>query len=120
MSSLPEKPDGLGTAGAAFWAEVTQRFESWRPDEAQVLVACCKTLDRIAKLDAALADAPLTVAGSAGQLREHPLLSEQRQQYVLLSRLLRQLDLPESAERTALRDSASVGARALARQRWSG
>jgi hypothetical protein len=118
--TAPTMPQGLGPDGRQFWRDTTEAYVTWRVDEVRLLAAACRTLDRIAKLDAELADAPLTVPGSLGQLREHPLLSEQRQQYTLLARLLRQLDLPDTAERSALRSTASEAGRNLVRQRWSG
>jgi hypothetical protein len=117
--SAPAMPADLGDDGQAFWRDATSAYDTWRVDESRLLVAACRTLDRIAKLDAELSTAPMTVPGSQGQLREHPLLSEQRQQYALLARLLRQLDLPDTAERTALRSTASQAGRALVRQRWN-
>lgn len=117
--TTPKRPAGLGTAGARFWRQVAGAYEL-RPDEGVLLETACRTLDTIAALDAALVGEPLTVRGSAGQLREHPLLSEARQQRLALSRLLRQLALPDPEEVAELREAArSRKARAAARERWS-
>ena len=90
-----------------------------RPDELIVLENAAKTIDLVAKLDLAMADQPLVVPGSQGQLREHPLLSEQRQQRALLARLLAQLKLPESDELDAFRgQQRQDSARSAARARW--
>jgi hypothetical protein len=60
-----------------------------RPDELILLENTCRTIDRIAELDAALEGQPLVVGGSKGQDREHPLLSESRMQRTLLRQMLR-------------------------------
>lgn len=83
-----------------------------RADEMLILESACRTLDLLARLDAALESAPLTVGGSAGQEREHPLLSEVRQHRALLAAHLRQLDIRADGA-----TDMSAG-RALARQRW--
>ena len=44
-----------------------------------------------------MAGQPLTTKGSMGQERGHPLLSEARQQRVVLNRTLAQLKLPTRA-----------------------
>lgn len=117
--TTPRKPAGLGAAGARFWRQVASEYDL-RPDEVILLETACRTIDTIAQLDGAMTDEPLTVRGSAGQLREHPLLSEARQQRLALSRLLRQLALPEPEEVAQLRDAIrSRRARTAARARWS-
>jgi hypothetical protein len=60
----------------------------------------------------------LTIAGSRGQPRPHPLLAEQRQAQLALGRLL---DLLRLTEPTAEQESrASALARHAAEVRWSG
>jgi hypothetical protein len=88
-------------------------------DEVFTLESACRTADTIVRLDAALEGQPLTVAGSMGQLREHPLLAEARQQRSLLGRLLTQLKLPEVGEiGTGTAGERSVKARSAALTRW--
>lgn len=112
-------PRGLKAHGRSLWRRITGDFEL-REDEITVLEAACRTFDTIARLDAELVDAPLTVPGSAGQLREHPLLSEVRQQRALLARLLHQLHLPDSEALGAYRGGQrSTQARAAAAKRWT-
>lgn len=115
----PPRPSGLGTAGGRLWKAMCADFE-FRVDELVVLEAACRTVDALARIDAALVDAPLTVPGSMGQLREHPLLAEARQQRQGLARLLKQLDIPDEgsgmgAARAAARSSRG---RHLASARW--
>lgn len=113
-------PKGLAAAGSALWLRISVAYVM-REDEVTVLEQAARVADVIAKLDAALVNAPLTVLGSAGQLREHPLLAEARQQRVLLARLLVQLKLPEADEVTSRRAAErSDKARKAARARWGG
>jgi hypothetical protein len=105
-----------GTAGEKFRAVVLENYEL-REDEVLLLDQAAATLDTIEALDAALLGAPLTVPGSLGQQREHPLLSECRQQRAALARLLKQLELESEAGVTQA-GRRSMAGRALARQRW--
>lgn len=84
-----------------------------RPDEVLLLEKACRTADDVARLEAALEGEPLTVSGSTGQPRAHPLLIELRGMRTLLAQLLRQLHLPEGESLTA-----SEQARKAALVRW--
>jgi hypothetical protein len=117
----PRAPSGLGTRGRKLWRAVHADFE---PDlaEHELLVECCRALDKCEALAAALADAPLTPKGSRGQVVAHPLLAELRSERLLLSRLLAQLAIPgleddDPDEWDGL--TASERARKAARARWS-
>ena len=115
----PRVPAGLGRSGSSLWREIVGLYEL-RPDERRVLEQACRTADTLARLEEALTTAPLTVAGSMGQLREHPLLSEARQQRALLGRLLAQLRLPDADDLGDLRArERSVHARRAAQSRWA-
>jgi hypothetical protein len=115
----PRKPAGLSPKSGRFFSEVTRDFDL-RPDEIVILTEACRVMDVVDQLAAALRGQPLTVTGSAGQLREHPLLSESRQQRLALSRLVRQLDLPEAEDVAAIKDELrSRRNRQAARARWS-
>ena len=115
-----ERPRGLGIDGARLWKRVTEAYEL-RVDELAVLEMAAKTADTIAQLEAAMAGQPLVVAGSMGQQREHPLLSEARQQRAAASRLLKQLNLPDSDTLTGISRSGqrSAAARAAVNARWA-
>lgn len=119
----PRMPRGLKAAGKALWRSIIPEF-TLRPDEVAVLADACRTADIVARLDEALVDAPLTVTGSAKQVREHPLLSERRQQAAHLARLLHQLRLTDDedealtpAERRR-RENRSARGRKAANARW--
>jgi phage terminase small subunit len=112
----PRAPAGLETPGRAFWRSVVEIYELG-VDDTVVLEATCRTLDRIRALDVAIGD-QLTVPGSKGQMVVNPLVAEQRQQRILLSRLLRQLGLPEEDSEEA-KFHQSWRMRQVARARWS-
>lgn len=100
-------PKGLQKPARGLWRSVLKAY-NLRPDELVLLESACWTLDFVARLDAELVDAPLTVRGSMGQERENPLLSERRQQSAHLARLMAQLKLPDldaPAKRNQQRDA---------------
>jgi transposase len=118
QGSKPQ-PAGLEKGGCTRWREVLGAY-ALRADERRLLEACCRTVDTLARLETALQVTPLTVAGSMGQLREHPLLAEARQQRVVLARLLTQLKLPDEGDLALTRQGTrSTQARAAAHRRWS-
>ena len=105
--------------GRRLWRAIVHSFELG-PDELIVLESACRTLDLVVRMDAALIDAPLLVAGSMGQKREHPLISESRQQRANMARLLAQLKLPEpDILNVARQGTRSVTARTAAQARWA-
>jgi ABC-type hemin transport system ATPase subunit len=115
----PRMPAGFGPRGRAFWRSVVTDF-ALRADEVLVLEHAARTVDVLARIDEALADAPLTVKGSMGQLVEHPLMSEGRAQRAALARLLAQLKLPDSDARAVVTaGQRSVAARAAVMERWN-
>ena len=89
-------PAGLGEAGARLWSETVAEY-TLRADELEVLRAACAEADLIVRLEAVLADAPLTTTGSMGQLVAHPLISELRQHRSTLASLVRGLKLPDES-----------------------
>ena len=80
-----------------------------------LLEQACRVADTLALLEAGMKDADLIVTGSMGQQREHPLLSEARQQRALLGRFLAQLKLPDEDGLA----TTSVKARRAAQARWA-
>lgn len=113
----PRAPAGLGAPGRTLWRAVTDGY-TLREDERQALVAACRTLDELARLEAALKDAPVVVAGSKGQERPNPLFAEVRSHRLALKALLASVGLTDAeADRHAGAARSSAG-RKLARQRW--
>lgn len=111
--SIPA-PKGLSIGGKRAWKQVTSAYKL-RPDELILLESACRTVDRIAELDEAMVGQPLISKGSMGQEREHPLLSEARQQRTLLRQLFAQLKLPDTDT-----EAAKVNPhRAAGQSRWT-
>lgn len=121
----PRPPRGLAKDGRRFWRQVTDDYRL-RPDELAVLERACRVLDDLAVLDGEMADEPPVVEGSMGQVVAHPLLAERRHHADLLTRLVRQLGLPDEpgvaeAQRAVERGKvASLQAKRAVRARWGG
>ena len=117
----PDPPDGIGEAGAALWRAVRADYDL-RADEEAILASACRTLDEIGRLEAKLGSVSLTVSGSRGQVRPHPLLSEVRAHRLAFKQLLAAIGIDEA---NAAGGGGGEGAarshagRQLARQRWS-
>lgn len=129
-----DPPAGLQRAGERLWRGILADFDALdiEPDARDLrwLEDAARLADGITRLEAALADAPLTVRGSHGGTVAHPLLAELRQARGLLALTLRRLDLSEPDEAaTAVnlatgrsgRGSAttSTAARKAAAARWA-
>lgn len=90
----PKVPSGLQIAGRRLWKRACGLYQ-FRVDELAVLEGACRTADLIVSIESGLVGKPLTVAGSKGQDRVHPLIPELRAQRGLLAQMLRQLELPD-------------------------
>ena len=92
-------PRGLKEPGSRLWRQITSEFDITRdPDKAELLAQACRVADQIAGLDAAAAEAPLTVRGSMGQPVISPFIAEARVQRGLLAQLLARMNFAELAE----------------------
>ncbi len=109
---LPRMPNGLQAAGRGLWKKMVGSVEL-REDELPILEGACRTADDVARLTAALVDAPIEIKGASGQMRVNGLFGEVRQARLSLSRMMQML-APQDDDRR------SVAGRALARQRWQG
>ena len=117
MSEELSAPSGLGAPGRRLWAAVAASYVL-TPAEVSVLVEACRTADELDRLERALRRLPaLTVSGSMGQPRAHPLLAEARAHRLLLERLTAALNLPDDDQEVGLRGS-SRHARTAALGRW--
>lgn len=87
------------------------------PAELAVLGRCCRTVDLLDRIDVALMDSDLTVEGSTGQPKAHPLLAVLADQERVLDALLRALALPMPDEDAGRRRSPAATAAAQARWR---
>ncbi len=95
--------------------QVLDRFEL-SPSELAILEEAVSTVDELGRLESELADAPLVVAGSRGQMRPHPLLNEVRAHRRVLDALCRSLCLPVEGETVGRPRSPRHAA--AARERW--
>jgi len=118
MTTTPTPPARLGEAGRELWASIVPAYDL-RPDELRMLADACREADIVQRLEDELADSPLMVKGSQGQLVASPLVSEVRQHRTVLAGLLKALKLPDT-NATAQRRATEVAeqARAAARARW--
>lgn len=114
---MPVKPPppSLGDAGREFWEDVTSVY-ALSPAEYAILRRACAAMDRLAQIDAALSVAEMSVEGSRGQLRAHPLLVAANDAERTLDVLIRALSFPMPDETTGKRRSPQ--AVAAAQQRW--
>jgi P27 family predicted phage terminase small subunit len=122
---IPTAPSDLATRGRGrrFWKRVVSEWEC-SPAELELLAEACRTLDELDVLRRAVAKEGATVAGSQGQRRAHPALSELRQARGELRRLLEALGIPAavaaSGEVEGVVSLASRRATRAARARWAG
>lgn len=103
MTDTPKAPGKLGPSGRVFWREIAGEHDLNAAERA-ILEQACRILDTIGELADAMKGESLTVRGSAGQLREHPLIAESRQQRALFGRLVGQLKVPATESMEAVRD----------------
>lgn len=89
------------------------------PDDRQLVAEIERTLAELDRISAALADAPVMIAGSTGQQRVNPLFAEARAHREILAKLFKALALPAEEEpKTLTQQLASAKARNAANARW--
>jgi hypothetical protein len=113
----PPAPPGLGARGRRFWLLIVKTYDL-EPEELELLVEVCRTLDTCDQLQQAIDDQGVTARGSTGQVRAHPALAELRGARLILGKLLAQLDLPDEDGASLPSPLSARGSRA-ARARWS-
>ena len=117
MSNVSTRaPTGLGKPGRAFWRSVLAVYEL-SPAEMATLAQAARVVDVLARADAELSGAALTVTGSTGQPKAHPLLAATAEQRRVLDALLRSLALPMEGEAEGHRRSPAAVTAAQARWR---
>jgi hypothetical protein len=111
------KPTGLKAPGKQLWAAVATKYVL-TPAELEMLGQACRTADELDRLERAVRQlTELTVRGSTGQPKAHPLLEEVRRHRVLLERLTSALCLPNQDEDVGLRPGQKHGQKAI-NARW--
>jgi hypothetical protein len=115
----PRAPAGLAHRGRRLWREVIEHFEL-SIAELEVLTLAARCLDRIQAIEDALKNEPVTVQGSQGQPRPHPLGAELRSEALLAAKLLAQLGLPTDEGGADEWSGLTTAARArkASRARW--
>ena len=101
--------------GKAFWRSTLAVYDL-SPVEVVMLGQACAVVDLLARADADLAAANLTVVGSIGQPKAHPLMAASSELRRVLDVLLRSLALPMPDETTGRRRSPAASA--AAQTRW--
>jgi hypothetical protein len=112
-----KRPDGLGSAGGALWRSVLATYVL-SPAEAATLERACRTLDLMARIDGELAAGGVSVEGSMGQVRAHPLIAVQADLSRVLNIQLMSLALPMPDEDVGRRRSPQQ--QEAAQARWRG
>ena len=112
-------PSGLKAPGRKLWLSVADRYVLTAA-EVEMLGQACRTADELDRLERAVRQlSELTVRGSTGQPKAHPLLEEVRRHRVLLERLTGALCLPDADQEVGLRPGQKHGRRAI-QARWKG
>jgi hypothetical protein len=110
-------PPGLRAPGKRLWAAVTGNYVL-TATELETLDQACSTADEVDRLKRELKRLDsLTVLGSTGQTRGHPLLAELRAHRQLLDRLITALSLPDLDQEVGLRPGQHH-AQVAANARW--
>ncbi|MEU6101171.1 hypothetical protein [Streptomyces flaveolus] len=110
-------PDGLDESGTRLWESVAGPFDL-DVHEQLLLLQACRTADLLDRLSAEAARGRLTVRNAKGEEVTNPVITEHRQQSLVLARLLASLRMPsgEEDERPQRRGAArgSYGVRPVA------
>jgi hypothetical protein len=103
MQDPLKPPTGLRAPGRRLWLSVAERYVLTAA-ELEMLGQACRTCDELDRLERAVRGlAELTVQGSMGQPKPHPLLAEVRAHRLLLERLTTALCLPDEDQEVGFR-----------------
>lgn len=128
MSTKPARtPKNLAAEGRTLWRAIASQVaeDGLKLDqrELKLLEAACREQDMLARIEAALVDAPLTVKGAQAQLVSHPLIGEARRSRSQIASLLKAIGLDDpgvGAGGGRGSRTTSVSARAAANARYYG
>ncbi|MFF9625385.1 hypothetical protein [Streptomyces griseosporeus] len=90
-------PDGLDESGTRLWESVADGFEL-DVHEQLLLLQACRTADLLDRLSGEAARGRLTVRNAKGEEVTNPVITEHRQQSIVLARLLAALRMPSGEE----------------------
>lgn len=110
-----EIPAGLSPRGAALWAQVSDAYQLG-PDEVEVLVELCRTVDMAEVLAAECLANPM-VEGRFGRT-VNPAVREVRLQRSEMRHLAAALGLPDSTGKPNIESGNTKRARRAANARW--
>lgn len=116
----PPAPKHLGEHGLKLWMDCAPPKYEMRPDELRLLTECCREVDIIDRLEDALRNDDLMVAGQGlRDMKVNPLVSELRQHRATLTTMFRALALPDTTSGVAQkRQLVSEQNTKAARARW--
>lgn len=104
------------SAGQSFRARILADYELSTPETA-LLDQAVELIDQLDRINGALADQPVTTAGSKGQVTVHPLFDAARRHSDTLARVVDALHVP-MADEDAGETVTTKRARAAAQARW--
>ncbi len=111
---------GLSGRGADLFTTLTASFD-FDAHEVPTVVELCLTASLLARLEAEMRNASLTVRGSQGQEVGHPILQELARHRTTYLRLYSALNLPEldaDGNHIDLTNPRSIRAQKAAQARW--
>jgi hypothetical protein len=97
QSPVAVTPRELDESGVRLWESVTGEYDLDVHEELLLLQAC-RTADLLDRLSAEAARGPLTVVNAKGDRISNPVVTEHRQQSLVLARLLASLRMPSGEE----------------------
>jgi hypothetical protein len=106
----------LGRRGAALWRKLVAKYE-FDPQEIELLLETCRTLDRIDDLEKSVSENGVMIEGSQGQKVLNGAVAEMRQQQTGFARLVAQLNLFDAELGQAL-SARSVASKTAGQARW--
>ena len=109
---------GLKARGLGLWTQLHETYE-FDPQETNLVIEVCRTLDTIDTLAASVAKDGTMVLGSQGQMVLNSAVAELRQQQAAYARLVTMLNLDAAESGSALLTATSASASAAANARWS-
>lgn len=118
--AIPKPPAGLHRSGRHLWRQIQAAVgDDFELDEREtaILAMACRQADDLAALEEALDRDGVSVAGSAGQPRLNPLVTEIRQARLALNRLLGSVSIPDAEAEP--RTASSLRAQNAANKRWA-